>query len=34
MKEPRPDPKMSGRVAMLALVAMFIFVGLMVWIAG
>ncbi len=34
MKEPKPDPKTSGRVAMYALIVMFAFVGLMVWIAG
>ena len=34
MNEPKPDPKMSGRVAVIALVVMFAFIGVMVWIAG
>ena len=34
MTDPKPDPKMSGRVAMIVLLAMFAFVGVMVWIAG
>lgn len=34
MREPKPDPRMSGRVAMIALIAMFAFVGVMIWIAG
>ena len=34
MQEPKPDPKMSGRVAMIALLVMFAFVGVMIWIAG
>jgi hypothetical protein len=33
MKEPKPDPKMSGRVAMVALLVAFGVVGLMVWLA-
>ena len=34
MTEPPKDPKMSGRVAMVALLVMFAFVAVMVWIAG
>ena len=34
MQEPKPDPKMSGRVAMIALLVMFAFVAVMVWIGG
>lgn len=34
MQEPKPDPKMSGRVAMIALIVMFAFVAAMIWIAG
>lgn len=34
MPEPKPDPRLSGRVAMIALIVMFAFVGVMVWIAG
>lgn len=34
MREPKPDPRMSGRVAMIALIVMFAFVGIMIWIAG
>ena len=34
MKEPKPDPKMSGRVATIALIVAFAFAGLMVWMAG
>lgn len=34
MTEPPKDPKMSGRVAMIALLVMFAFVGVMIWIAG
>lgn len=33
MNEPKPDPKMSGRVAMVALLVAFGVVGLMVWLA-
>lgn len=33
MQEPK-DPKMSGRVAMVALLVMFALVAVMVWIAG
>ena len=33
MEDPK-DPKMSGRVAMVALLVMFAMVGLMVWIGG
>ena len=34
MKEPKPDPKMSGRVALIALLVAFGIAGLMVWMAG
>lgn len=34
MQEPKPDPKMSGRMAMIALLVAFGIVGMMVWIAG
>lgn len=34
MQEPKPDPKMSGRVAMIALIVAGALVGLMIWIAG
>jgi uncharacterized BrkB/YihY/UPF0761 family membrane protein len=34
MSEPPKDPRMSGKVAMYALLAMFAFVAVMVWIAG
>lgn len=34
MKEPKPDPKMSGRVAMIALLVAFAVAGGMVWMAG
>jgi hypothetical protein len=34
MKEPKPDPKMSGRVAMIALLVAFGVAGMMVWMAG
>ena len=34
MSDPKPDPKMAGRIAMIVLLLMFAFVGLMVWIAG
>ena len=33
MNEPEPDPKMSGRIAMIALLVAFGVVGLMVWLA-
>lgn len=33
MEDPK-DPRMSGRVAMVALLVMFAFVGLMIWIGG
>lgn len=33
MQEPK-DPKMSGRVAMIALLVIFALVGLMIWVAG
>lgn len=32
MEDPK-DPRMSGRVASIALMVMFIFVGVMVWIS-
>lgn len=34
MNEPKPDPKMSGRVATVALLVAFGVVGMMVWIGG
>jgi hypothetical protein len=34
MKEPKPDPKMSGRVATIALIVAFAVAAGMVWIAG
>jgi len=34
MQEPEPDPKMSGRIAMIALLVAFGVAGLMVWIGG
>ncbi len=33
MQEPK-DPKMSGRVALVALVLLFALTGVMIWIAG
>ncbi len=33
MEDPK-DPKMSGRIAMIALIVMFALVGLMIWIGG
>lgn len=33
MEDPK-DPKMSGRVAMVALLVLFAIAGLMVWVAG
>jgi len=33
MQEPKPDPKMSGRLAMIALLVAFGIAGLMVWLA-
>jgi uncharacterized protein YqfA (UPF0365 family) len=33
MDDPK-DPKMSGRVATIALIVMFAFVGLIIWIGG
>lgn len=33
MEDPK-DPKMSGRVATIALLVMFVVVGIMVWVAG
>jgi hypothetical protein len=33
MQEPK-DPKMSGRIAMVALLVAFALVALMIWIAG
>lgn len=34
MKEPDPDPRMSGRVATVALLVAFGVVAMMVWMAG
>ena len=34
MQEPKPDPRMSGRIAMIALLVAFALAALMVWIAG
>lgn len=34
MQEPKPDPKMSGRVAMVALLVAFALVAVMIWIGG
>jgi hypothetical protein len=34
MQEPKPDPKMSGRVAMIALLVAGALAWLMIWIAG
>ncbi|MFT6089687.1 MAG: hypothetical protein ACJAWM_001237 [Sulfitobacter sp.] len=34
VKEPKPDPKMSGRVATVALLVAFGVVAMMVWIGG
>lgn len=34
MQEPEHDPKMSGRIAMIALLVAFGVAGLMVWLAG
>jgi hypothetical protein len=34
MKEPKPDPKMSGRIATIALLVAFAVAAVMVWIAG
>ena len=34
MSEDPKDPRMSGRVATVALLVMFAFVGLMIWIGG
>jgi hypothetical protein len=31
---PKPDPRISGRIAMLVLVAIFVFVAVFVWMAG
>lgn len=33
MNEPK-DPRMSGRIAMVALILAFALVGVMVWVAG
>ena len=33
MEDPK-DPKMSGRVAMIALLVMFALVGMMIWVGG
>lgn len=34
MKEPKPDPKMSGRIATIALIVAFAVAAAMVWLAG
>ena len=34
MQEPKPNPKMSGRVAMIALLVAFGLVAVVVWIGG
>ena len=34
MQEPEHDPKLSGRIAMIALLVAFGVAGLMVWLAG
>ena len=34
MKEPKPDPKISGRIAMIALLVAFGVAGMMVWIGA
>lgn len=34
MQDPKPDPRMSGRVAMVALLVAFGLVAVMVWIGG
>lgn len=34
MTDPKPDPKLAGRIAMIVLVLMFAFVGVMIWIGG
>lgn len=34
MQEPKPDPKMSGRIATIALLVAFAVAGMMVWIGG
>ncbi|SHL54395.1 hypothetical protein SAMN05444414_11847 [Roseovarius marisflavi] len=33
MQEPK-DPRMSGRIAMIALLVIFALTGLMIWVAG
>lgn len=33
MQEPKPDPKMSGRVAMIALLVAFGVMGMMIWLS-
>lgn len=33
MQEPK-DPKMSGRIAMIALLVIFALTGVMIWVAG
>lgn len=32
MQEPKPDPKISGRIAMIVLFVAFAVVGLMLWV--
>jgi len=34
VKEPKPDPKMSGRISMIALLVAFGVAGMMVWIGS
>jgi len=34
MPEPKPDPKIAGRLALIVLLVMFAFTALMVWIAA
>lgn len=34
MKEPKPDPKMSGRIATIALLVIFAVAFGMIWLAG
>lgn len=33
MQEPKPDPKMAGRIAMIALLVAFGVMALMIWLA-
>jgi hypothetical protein len=34
VKEPKPDPKMSGRIAMIALLVAFGVAAMMVWVGA